>query len=70
MHLIYSREIYLNGNNLEAEGTIELVKLAADHAEMESYERAETARLKAEEEAQALLMGSLKTLDTIDNYSK
>ncbi|XP_071798690.1 uncharacterized protein [Asterias amurensis] len=50
------REIYLNGNNLEAEGTIELVKLAADHAEMESYERAETARLKAEEEAQALLM--------------
>ncbi|XP_038050255.1 uncharacterized protein LOC119723597 isoform X1 [Patiria miniata] len=50
------RDIYLNGNNLEAEGAIELIKLAADHAEMETYERNEGARLKAEEEAQALLL--------------
>ncbi|XP_022098744.1 uncharacterized protein LOC110983635 isoform X2 [Acanthaster planci] len=68
------REIYLNGNNLEAEGAIELIKLAADHAEMENYERNEVARLKAEEEAQALLMekerGRMPTAMSTDEQLK
>lgn len=35
------RELYLDGNSLECEGVIELIKLFADHAEMEAIERAE-----------------------------
>ena len=38
--------MYLDGNRLECEGVIELIKLFADHAEMESIERAD----KKEEE--------------------
>ena len=43
-NFIYSlecRELYLDGNSLECEGVIELIKLFADHAEMEAIERAE-----------------------------
>ena len=36
---------------------IELIKLAVDHAEVESRERQEAAAKKAEEEALALLEG-------------
>nr|XP_054770701.1 uncharacterized protein LOC129278584 [Lytechinus pictus] len=49
------REVYLNGNNLEAEGVSELIRLAVDHAEAESYQRAQEAIKKADEEALALL---------------
>ncbi len=49
--------MYLNGNNLEAEGVIELIKMAVDHAEVESRERQEEAAKKAEAEALALLEG-------------
>ncbi|XP_072034390.1 uncharacterized protein [Amphiura filiformis] len=49
------REIYLNGNNLEAEGVIELIKMAVDHAEVESRERQEEASRKAAE-AEALTL--------------
>lgn len=35
------RDLYLDGNFLECEGTIELIKLFADTAEMEAIERAE-----------------------------
>lgn len=51
------RDVYLNGNNLEAEGAIELIKLSADQAEVESLQRAEEKQRKAEEEALALLAG-------------
>lgn len=49
------RELYLNGNDLEAEGVSELIRLAVDHAETESYHRAEESQRKAEDEALALL---------------
>lgn len=35
------RDIYLDGNHLECEGVIEMIKLLADKAEMEAIERAE-----------------------------
>ena len=35
------RDVYLDGNFLECEGVIELIKLFADTAEMEAIERAE-----------------------------
>lgn len=35
------RDLYLDGNSLECEGAIELIKLFADTAEMEAIERAE-----------------------------
>ena len=35
------RDLYLDGNALECEGVIELIKLFADSAEMEAIERAE-----------------------------
>jgi len=47
------REMYLDGNNLECEGLIELIKFCAEHAEVEHYEREEAARIKAEEEEEA-----------------
>ena len=34
-------DIYLDGNHLECEGVIEMIKLLADKAEMEAIERAE-----------------------------
>jgi hypothetical protein len=40
MFKIYS-DIYLDGNHLECEGVIEMIKLLADKAEMEAIERAE-----------------------------
>ena len=36
-----NRDIYLDGNHLECEGVIEMIKLLADKAEMEAIERAE-----------------------------
>lgn len=53
----HPREVYLNGNNLEAEGVSELIRLAVDHAETESYHRGQEAMKKADEEALALLAG-------------
>lgn len=38
---VHFRDIYLDGNFLECEGVIELIKLFADSAEMEAIERAE-----------------------------
>ena len=38
---MYFRDLYLDGNFLECEGVIELIKLFADTAEMEAIERAE-----------------------------
>jgi len=45
------RELYLDGNSLECEGVVELIKLFADHAEMEAIERAE----KKEQEALGII---------------
>lgn len=41
MLCFYRRDLYLDGNFLECEGVIELIKLFADTAEMEAIERAE-----------------------------
>ncbi|XP_070538702.1 uncharacterized protein [Ptychodera flava] len=56
------RELYLNGNNLEAEGAIELIKLVSDNAKVEHYEREEAARRKAEEEEEAAEKNKTMTL--------
>ncbi|XP_048247427.1 uncharacterized protein LOC124119712 [Haliotis rufescens] len=45
------REMYLDGNNLECEGVTELIKLCVDQAEAESFQKAEAARIKEQEEA-------------------
>ncbi|BFZ06078.1 hypothetical protein BsWGS_09117 [Bradybaena similaris] len=44
------RELYLDGNELQCEGTMELIKLCVDQAEIEAYLREEEAKRKAEEE--------------------
>ena len=49
----YYRELYVDGNDLQCEGLIELVKLCADHAEEESYQREQERARKQEEEAEA-----------------
>lgn len=43
--------MYLDGNNLECEGVTELIKLCVDQAEAESFQKAEAARIKEQEEA-------------------
>ena len=43
-----NRDLYLDGNHLECEGVIELIKLFADTAEMEAIERIEKKELTAE----------------------
>ncbi|KAK6184718.1 hypothetical protein SNE40_007130 [Patella caerulea] len=45
------QELYLDGNNLECEGTIELIKICVDQAEFEAFQKAEAAKKKLEEEA-------------------
>ncbi|ESO98833.1 hypothetical protein LOTGIDRAFT_231199 [Lottia gigantea] len=45
------QELYLDGNNLECEGTVELIKVCVDQAEFEAFQKAEAAKLKADEEA-------------------
>ena len=45
------RELYLDGNELQCEGAMELVKLCADHAVTEAYLREEELKRKEEEEA-------------------
>ena len=43
------RDLYLDGNFLECEGVIELIKLFADTAEMEAIERAEEKQAETTE---------------------
>ncbi|OWF54471.1 uncharacterized protein LOC110444826 isoform X1 [Mizuhopecten yessoensis] len=45
------RDLFLDGNNLECEGAIDIIKLCAEQANFEAFQKAEKARLKAEEEA-------------------
>ena len=45
------RDLFLDGNNLECEGVIDLVRRCAGQAQYESDQRAEAARRKEEEEA-------------------
>ena len=52
-----NRELYLDGNDLQCEGTLDLIKLCADHAEVEAFQRAEEARIKEEEAALAAEQG-------------
>ena len=51
MWFAFFREVYLDGNNLESEGTMELIKLCVDQAELEAFQREEEEKRKAEEEA-------------------
>ena len=65
---MYFRELYLDGNNLECEGLIELIKICAEHAEIEHYEREEEAIRKAEEEEEAARLSNLKSIRSLDHY--
>ena len=56
---MHCRELYLDGNDLQCEGVIELIKLCADHAEEEAYQREQDRIRKAEEEAEAEMKGKL-----------
>ncbi len=60
------RELYLDGNDLGCEGAVELIKLCADFAEAETFQREEEARRKAEEEALAAQKG--RVIDSWYNY--
>ena len=53
-----TREVYLNGNNLECEGVMQLIKLCVDQAEEEAEKRKESLRLLAEEEARKAILGN------------
>uniref|UniRef100_A0A0B6ZLY1 Uncharacterized protein n=2 Tax=Arion vulgaris TaxID=1028688 RepID=A0A0B6ZLY1_9EUPU len=44
------RELFLDGNELQCEGAIELIKLCVDQAEIEAYQREEEEKKKTEEE--------------------
>ena len=57
LFLFDGRDLFLDGNDLQCEGAVELIKMCVDHAEEEAYLREEEARKKAEEEALAA-MGS------------
>nr|XP_006819146.1 PREDICTED: uncharacterized protein LOC100369968 [Saccoglossus kowalevskii] len=63
------RELYLNGNNLESEGAVELIKLVTDNAKVEHYEREEAARLKSEEAAQVALDEKAKLMTLVNSGS-
>ena len=62
----FGRELYLDGNNLQCEGAMEIIKLCADNAELEAYLREEQARLKEEEEALQAEKGDTK--DSVKQY--
>ena len=47
------RDLYLDGNDLECEGVVELIKLCADHAETETYEKELEEKRKQEAAAAA-----------------
>lgn len=57
-----SRDLYLDGNDLECEGAMDLIKQCVSQAEEEAFARAEEARLKAEAEAEAALAGKRYSL--------
>ncbi|CAH1245701.1 Hypp7526 [Branchiostoma lanceolatum] len=58
--LDYNDNLFLDGNDLECEGAMELIKMVADTAEREAFERAEEVRMKAELEAEKELEGKKK----------
>ena len=46
--LLCFRDLYLDGNTLECEGVMELIKLLADQSEIDAIEREEAKRREAE----------------------
>ncbi|XP_074657903.1 uncharacterized protein LOC141910910 [Tubulanus polymorphus] len=48
------QELYLDGNNLRCEGTIELIKVLAERAEQDYYQKIEDENRKLEEEQKLL----------------
>ncbi|KAI0221404.1 hypothetical protein LSAT2_027261 [Lamellibrachia satsuma] len=53
------RDLYLDGNSLQSEGTMELVQALADRAELENIEREESTKRSTDDEA-VTAMSSLK----------
>ena len=47
----------VDGNDLQCEGAMEIIRLCADQAQEEAYEKEEEARRKEEEEAERALRG-------------
>lgn len=50
-------ELYLNGNNLESDGAMKIIKLCTEQAEYEAIKRAEEIKRKEEEEAEKAAKG-------------
>ena len=51
------RELYLDGNDLGCEGAVELIKLLADFAEEETFQKLEEQRRKEEKALEAAERG-------------
>ncbi|XP_045200585.2 uncharacterized protein LOC123554471 isoform X1 [Mercenaria mercenaria] len=62
------RDLYIDGNNLECEGAMELIKLCVEQSEMEALLRAEAAKKKLEEEEATKTAVSID--DNYDEYAK
>ena len=60
---LFYRELYIDGNNLECEGAMELIKLCVEQAELEALLRAEELKRKQEEEE------AIKTAGKDSNYN-
>lgn len=61
VHVVYTigcRELYLDGNNLECKGLVNLISLCAEQAFYESTMRAEEAAKKLQEEAEKAERGT------------
>ena len=58
------RELYLDGNNLQCSGAVELIKICAEFAEGEIFRKMEEEKRKQEEAEEAALRGmvSMTTL--------
>lgn len=55
---VTGRELYIDGNNLECEGAMEIIKLCVEQAELEALLRAEEIKRKLEEEEAIKTAGS------------
>lgn len=54
--------MYLDGNNLQCAGSLEIVKICAEQAEYEAFKRAEEARQKEEEKLKKELGKNVLTI--------
>ncbi len=53
------RELFVDGNDLQCEGVVQLVRLCAERAETEAFLREEELQRRADEQAEAEQRGNL-----------